>query len=162
MNQGPGGPGDPRQSPKYCTQIVRPQKTTQESKVACKKKEPLFGLKLGLSNLTDTADLHREPQAPPWQGFYWGRAGGRISHPGGEQIGCYSGKGVLAYWDWFLLQLCPGHEECGQSYSLFGHLEQRPALLNYDWTRAEMVHSRREFIPRLWCIPGMRSCSGQF
>jgi hypothetical protein len=86
-----------------CAQIVRPQKTTQESEVACKNKEPLFGLKLGLSDLTNTADLHREPRASPRQSFYWGRAGGRTSHPGGEQIGCYSGKGILAYWDWLLL-----------------------------------------------------------
>jgi hypothetical protein len=81
--QAPGGLGDPGRAAKCCTQIVRPQKTTQESEVACKNKEPLFGLKLGLSDLTDTADLHREPRASPWQGFYWGRARGRTSNPGG-------------------------------------------------------------------------------
>jgi hypothetical protein len=43
----------------------------------------------------------------------------------------------------------------------FGHLGQGPALLNYDWIRAEVVHSRGGFMPRLWCIPGERLCSGQ-
>jgi hypothetical protein len=100
---GPGGLGDPGWAPKCCVQIARPQKTAQDSEVTCKDKEPLFGLKLGLSDLTDTADLHREPWASPWQSFYWGREGGRTSHPGSEQIGHYSGKGVLAFWDWFLL-----------------------------------------------------------
>jgi hypothetical protein len=127
---------------------VRPQKTAQESEVACKNKEPLFGLKLGLSNLTGTAYLHREPRASPQQGFYWGRAGGRTFHPRGEQIGCYSGQGVLAYWNWFLLHCVLVIRNVARVIPFFGQLGQRPALLNYDWIRAEV------------CIPEEDSCPG--
>jgi hypothetical protein len=144
-----------------CTQIARPQKTAQESEVTYKNKEPLFGLKLAFSDLTDTAGLHREPRASPQQGFYWGRAGGRTSHPRGKQIGCYSGEGVLAYWNWFLLHCVLVIRSVARVIPFFGHLGQRPALLNYDWIRAEVVHSRGGFMPRLWCIPGERLCSGQ-
>jgi hypothetical protein len=51
-------------------QIARPPKTTKESEVVCKNKELIFGLKLGVSDITDTADLHREPQTTIRQGFY--------------------------------------------------------------------------------------------
>jgi hypothetical protein len=53
-----------------CAQIVRPPKTTQESEVVCKNKEPLFRVKLWLSDLTDAADLCRQPHTAIRQGFY--------------------------------------------------------------------------------------------
>jgi hypothetical protein len=52
-----------------CTQIARHQKTAQESEVTCKNKEPLFRLKLGLSNLTDTAGSAQSPEPHPGRVF---------------------------------------------------------------------------------------------
>jgi hypothetical protein len=165
MNRGGGawGPGEgiPDEPPNVVPRSQDPKRLLRSPKSRAKTKSLYSGLSLGSPTSPTERICTESPEPYPGRVFIGEGQEAGLPILGVNRLDVVQVRGSWQIGIGFYSIVSCSSGMWPELFLFFGHLGQRPALLNYDWIRAEMVHSRGGFMPRLGCTPGERLCSGQ-